>query len=215
MAAIKHNKITILPLNENNAAEAFSLACKVFVDASVLHTATGVGIEEYQSYMKSSFMTMISQGLSLVAIDNCSNEIIACIVACDYHEQVHSTAIIPETLKPINAILQRLDDAYRAKRPLRSGQCMLIDMAVVSPSARGQQYYRILRESVHQIGLKAGYERVVGELSSAATQHLCINRFHHNVYAEIEYASFEFNGNKPFSAIKEPPSILLVEGELR
>nr|MBX2838286.1 hypothetical protein [Gammaproteobacteria bacterium] len=61
----------------------------------------------------------------------------------------------------------------------------------------------------------AGFRSVVGELSSSATQHLCINKFGHTVQAEIAYESFMYEGENPFSKIKEPPSIILAEGDLK
>jgi len=91
---------------------------------------------------------------------------------------------------------------------------MLVDMAVVSSMARGQGIYRKLRESAHLIGREAGFSRVIGELSSAATQQLCINRLKHKVCAEIVYSTYEYKNQKPFASIKEPKSIVLVEGDL-
>jgi len=126
--------------------------------------------------------------------------VVGCIVACDYKLQAQNLAPIPDKLKPINAILNSLDNIYRKSRELQLGQCLLVDMAVVAPHARGHGIYKKLRDAIHQIGREAGFSYVVGELSSAATQHLCINRFNHKVCAEIEYSSFNYmNPLAPFS----------------
>lgn len=207
--------IDILPLSKENSDAAFSLACSVFVDASVLHEAVGVSIKEYREYMRGSFETMRKQELSLVAIDSSTNEIIGCLIACDYTSQVQNPSAIPDTLKPINALLQDLDNIYRGTQRVTAGQCLLVDMAIVSPLARGLSVYSRMREAIHMVGRAVGFTKVVGELSSAATQHVCINKFGHRVCAEIEYASFEYSGRRPFAKIKEPLSIQLVEGELK
>ena len=60
----------------------------------------------------------------------------------------------------------------------------------------------------------AGFNTVIGELSSAATQHVCVNSLGQTVMAEIEYASFEFAGGYPFAEIVKPPSIQLVEFQI-
>ncbi len=214
MARNPINSVEITPMTSDNSHEAFSLACKVFVNASVLHTAMDVTFKEYREYMRASFEVMWKQGLSIIATDTNSNELIGCLVACDYQTQTKNSAKIPNKLKPVIALLRDLEEIYLQNRQIEPGQFMLVDMAVVKPEASGRGIYRKLREKAHQIGREAGFRNVVGELSSAATQHLCINRFGHKVCAEIEYTSFNYLGRRPFAAIKEPPSIILVEGDL-
>lgn len=208
------SNIEIKRLTSESAADAFSLACEVFVDASVLHSATGVTIEEYQNYMNDSFDAMWRQGLSLVACNRQTNELIGCLVACDYLTQGQNLSSIPDRLKPVNALLNRLDEMYQEFRDVKPAQCMLVDMAVVSPAARGKGIYKKLREAVHKIGREEGFSVVVGELSSAATQALCVNQLQHKICAEIEYSSFMYEDHYPFSAIKTPRSIVLTEGKL-
>jgi len=201
-------------LTSESSAEAFSLVCKVFVEASVLHTAMNISIEEYREYMASSFEVMRNQNISLIAKDTRSDKLVGCLIACDYMTQTPVLTSIPDKLKPVNAILKSLDDIYRKNRQLEEGQCLLVDMAVVTPAARGQGIYRMLREAIHQLGREAGFSHVVGELSSAATQHLCVNRFKHKIRAEIEYSSFKYRNQNPFLSIKNPSSIVLADGDL-
>lgn len=214
MAQNRSIQTAISPLTNDVSANAFSLVCEQFVDASVLHTATDVTLSEYRHYMRDSFEFMRAQDLSLVAIDTTTNEMLGCLIACDYGTSDQGHTDVPSSLKPINALLQQLDDQYRRTLEIVPGQHMLIDMAVVKPSAGGQGIYRSLREAAHQLGRESGFKYVVGELSSAATQHLCTQRLGHKVCAEIAYASFDYQGQRPFATIKEPPSIMLVEGEL-
>jgi len=61
------SNINISVLTKNASQEAFSLACEVFVDASVLHKAMDVSLAEYRIYMQSAFEEMRQQNLSLVA----------------------------------------------------------------------------------------------------------------------------------------------------
>ena len=91
---------------------------------------------------------------------------------------------------------------------------MLVDLAIVSDKARGRGIYSKLRNAVHEIGLKRGYERVVGELSSETTQYVCVKKLGHTIKAEIAYSDFLYRGSYPFKEIRTPPSIQLVEGLL-
>jgi len=61
MPKYRTHTIAISPMTKETAQEAFTLACKVFVEASVLHSAMGVSTAEYRSYMKSSFDKMWKQ----------------------------------------------------------------------------------------------------------------------------------------------------------
>lgn len=206
--------VQIKTMTKASSAEAFSLACKVFVESSVLHNAVKISLDEYRTYMHSAFEGMWAQGLSVVATDLATEKLIGCLVACDYASLPQGNVDTPKPLMPVNALLQELDKQYQRTRKIDSGQYMLVDMAVVTAEAQGLGLYKKLREHAHKLGRDAGFRYVLGELSSAATQHLCINRFGHKVLAEIDYASFEFDNSRPFAEIKEPASIVLVEGEL-
>lgn len=214
MADTPNSNVEISKLSRENSSPAFSLACKVFAQESVLHKATGVSIEDYREYLNAPFEAMREQQLSLVATDSTTKQVIGCLIACDYAIQIHNPIESPESVKPINALLQQLDKSYRETRRIIPGQFILVDMAIVSPGARGRSIYQKLREAAHLVARNAGYKWAVGELSSAATQRVCVNKFGHKVCAEIEYSSFEYSGRRPFSTIQAPPSIQLVEADL-
>jgi len=208
------NRIEIQSMTKDHAQEALALSCEVFVEASALHSAIDISVKEYRQYMDAPFRAMVCQGLSLVAVDTKTGKLVGCLVACDYLTQGQKSTMVPDKLKPVNALLSSLDDTYRKIRQLQTGQCMLVDMAVVTPTERGLGIYSRLRETAHKTGQDAGFSLVVGELSSAATQHLCVNHYKHRIYAEIEYSTFKYMGKTPFSSIKTPRSILLAEGAL-
>ena len=164
--------------------------------------------------MREPFKAMWQQGLSLTAIDTTTNELAGCLLACDYTRQSQTTRPIPKPLKPVNALLQNIEKTYKQERSFATGEYLLVDMAVVKPDYEGHGIYRNLREYAHAIGVDAGFNWVIGELSSAATQHLCLEHFGHTIKVEIDYASFDYKGTKPFVCIEEPSSIILVEGAL-
>jgi len=73
--------IEISLLTSQNSNDAFELVCEVFVKSSVLHQAVGVSLDEYREYLRGSYTAMWQQGLSLVAIDTASSEIVGCLVS--------------------------------------------------------------------------------------------------------------------------------------
>ncbi|MEM7292239.1 MAG: hypothetical protein AAF420_02430 [Pseudomonadota bacterium] len=90
----------------------------------------------------------------------------------------------------------------------------MVDLAVVAREAGGRGVYKNLRLQAQTLAKIEGFETCVGELSSAATQHVLMNKFGHRVVAEVEFAEFEFDGKKPFASISDPTSIVMAEGLL-
>ena len=157
---------------------------------------------------------MLAEGLSLVAYNQQSEQVFGCLIACDFCEHGSKTKPIPHRFKPISALLLLLENNYQQIRQFKEGQCMLVDLVVVDPAARGSGIYYKLREAAHSMAKSKGFEFVIGELSSAATQHVCVNKLGHTVMAEIEFSRFRFEDNYPFAKINIPPGILLVEHQL-
>ena len=87
-------------------------------------------------------------------------------------------------------------------------------MGAVSSAARGQGIYQRMRATAHEVARDKGYKRVLGELSSAATQHVVLNQLGHRKMVEILFSEFRYSETLPFASIENPPSIILSEGTL-
>ncbi len=194
--------------------EVFSLICNVFAKNSVLHSALEISTKEYRCYAAPWFEAMVQQKFSLVALDENTQKVVGCLLACDYANQVSNPSAVPEKFRPLSALLSQLDHLYSTGGAPLPGERLLVDIAVVHPDAGGKGVYRQLRESVHHIARAAGFQLVIGELSSAATQYVCVNKMGQRICAEISYASFEYEGRRPFASISDPHGIQLVEAEL-
>lgn len=198
----------------NEINEIVDFVCSEFVSGSVLHHTLGVRLDEYTEYMRESIFSMIKEGFSYVAVDSGNNDICGCILAGDLTRTSADQAQIPQVLKPMKVLLDDLEQCYRNKRTVVEGSTVLVDVAVVSPRARGQGIYTQLRHAVHSIAREKGYSSVVGELSSVGTQYLCVEKLGHKILCEIEYETFEFANSYPFAGITQPPSIQLVEYQI-
>ncbi|WP_146345186.1 hypothetical protein [Falsiphaeobacter marinintestinus] len=206
--------IQILPLTKDRMPEAFALATKVFIDASTLHRVLGVDVDIYREYLRAPFQQMIEQGLSVAAIDTATDKMVGCLILSDYVCQPSADVARFPTFLPLSALAGELDQQYRAKRTLAPGQAALVDMGAVSPDAGGSGIYQMLRSKAHKIAREKGFRWIIGELSSAATQHVILTRLGHKKMAEVRFDSFQINGRCPFRKITEPPSIILAEGPL-
>lgn len=205
---------SIHPLGPDLLDAAFDLATRVFVEGSSLHSALGVSLEGYQTYLRPSFSNMIDEGLSVVAVDGATNAILGCMVVTDFKKQLRTETITNTQFAPIAALTQELCRLYLKNADVRTGEAILVDMGVVSKVAQGQGLYKRMRRAVHEIAKFKGYSKVVGELSSSATQHFVIDRLQHKVMAEVAFTDFQFDESYPFATIHEPRSIILAQGDL-
>ena len=202
----------IRPLTKPDVEPAFLLATEVFQRQSTLHRALGIGLEEYRAYLRPSFHSMTDEALSLVAVDN--GKTVGCLIATDFHG-ADQNGETPPPFDAFSAMADSLGSLYRNHRRFGPGEVVLVDMAVVAPTASGQGLYRTFRAKAEALAQKRGFQYVVGELSSAATQHVVIDKLGHRKIAEIDFQTFRHRDKYPFRAITSPPSLILAEGNLR
>lgn len=219
---------SIQPLQLADAEQALQFVCREFVAGSPVHRAVGVAYEEYLGYLRSPFTTMAAEGVSFVAIEEATAEIAGCVLAGDFHPDVSGSnmlptevtsskepdSTVPESMRAIKALLTELERPYQQRLSNKPEETLIVDIAAVNRRTRGQGLYRRLRLAAHEAAKKRGFSRVVGELSSAATQRFCVEQLGHKILNEVAYKTFRFNNTNPFASIEQPPTIQLVEGSL-
>lgn len=207
--------VVVKPLTAARAEAAFALATEVFVAGSTVHRALGVGLEAYRAHLRPSFDAMAGEGLSVVAVESDTSAVVGCLVATDFARQFDAGHAPDGPLAPLAALTAALAGAYARVRGVPApGQVVLVDMAAVAPTGRGQGVYLRMRQAAQALAREKGYSRVVGELSSAATQHVVRDVLGHSVVAEVRFADFLWRGERPFAGIVAPKSIVLTEGLL-
>lgn len=199
-------------LGQATVDDAFDLATEVFVSASTLHRALGIGLQDYRAYLRPSFDAMVSENLSVVALAD--GNVVGCLIATDFTGNVASAINPPAPFDAIASITRQLCSEYSDGREIPKGEAVMVDMAAVSPAHTGHGIYQNIRHKAQEVARVNGFNRIVTELSSAATQHVVLNRLHHTKLAEILFKDFEHQGHFPFAKISEPTSIILAEGYL-
>ena len=203
----------IRSLQAADVAAAFALATQVFVEHGTLHRALGADLETYRAYLRPEFQAMVDEGLSVCAVDP-SGRMLGCMIVVDFHGPLRAAPGRHPVFAPVSALMSALGAAYARQYTIAPGEVILIDMGAVVTEATGAGVYRAMRAKVQRIAGTRGFRRVVGELSSAATQHVVLNRLGHKKIAEIAFAGFEHQGKRPFASITDPPGIILAEGDL-
>lgn len=192
-----------------------SLLVNEFCPNSVLHRAAGISTVEYQQALTKSWnSTLCATELSpLVAVNTDTGQVIGGLIPAPFPTDFSALGSLSVKRKKVATLLHALEKQYLKKRP--SGQnAILVDIAVVSKAAGGHGIYQQLRRQIQQVAAAAGYTHIVGALSSAITQRVCVDKMQQQVVAEIVYAEYRLNGETPFSSITSTRSIQLVVSAL-
>lgn len=203
----------IVPIDASLSETAFLLVTEVFATSSTIHKAISTDLEEYRAYLRPYFLAMLTEGVSLAAIDRDQRCMLGCIIATDIYDQLGG-ASPSGPFGSITALTYALAAKYLNTRNVSDSEALLIDMAAVHPNAMGRGVYKALRRAVQDKAKRLGWRYVVGELSSTATQNVVLNQLGHRVVAEIAFNTFEWGETRPFAGIFEPRSIVLAEGKL-
>lgn len=199
---------------EEQHQSAFELATSVFVQNSQMHRALKVTLSEYQLYLRPAFDDLISEGLSIGAVEAKSNRLIGCMIVGDYSNQLTSRKTVETRFDPLVAVTEKLRSSFGGRNKVEPGQIALIDMGAVLPGCGGKGIYKTLRNKVHEVARQQGFIQIAGELSSAATQHVVINLLGHQPMARLSFREYEFAGTWPFASIDEPEEYILAIGDL-
>ncbi|MEM7075195.1 MAG: hypothetical protein AAF484_08920 [Pseudomonadota bacterium] len=202
----------VVPLTTDDLEQSFELVTRVFVDGSTLHRALRIDLDLYRSYLRPSFDAMVAEGLSVMVVEPVSQRILGCLIVTAFAPPVGGAN---HRFAPLAALTSELVARYRQKRQLRPGEAALVDMGAVAPEVSGGGLYKAMRDRAHHTARKRGFRFVLGELSSAATQHVVLGRMGHRAMAKVAFAEFEYQGARPFASIKTPESLILSEGDLR
>jgi len=203
----------ITPLNESHSEQCLSLVADHFCRQSTLHRAANISSSELREYLSKYWHRYACEGPieSLVAVSDDKSEALGCIIVRRFPTLIGNINNLPEKQKPVTALLQTLEAQFLEQNE-SSAKSILVDLAVVKESATCLGIYQHLRSEIHKRAAEAGYEKIYGQLSSAAAQHVCLKKLGHKVVAEVFYQDYSFNGTRPFASINAPKSIQMVEG---
>ena len=206
--------INILPFEKIYIESIFQFATEIFVEDSTLHKAININLKDYQNCLRSSFIDILDEGLSVIAIEANSKSLIGFILLTSFEKHISQTKKSNGLLAPISAISSELIKQYKKGNNLIPNTGVLVDMAAVAPQYRGEGIYENMRNSANNLAGKRGFTEIFGELSSEASQNLILTKLKHVKVAEVEFNTFKFRGSKPFISIINPKSIILAKGKI-
>ena len=205
-------QIEIRKLDKHLAEKAFALVSSNFANQSALHVALNTDLEEYRAYLRPTFFDDMKDGLSLVATDMTSGELLGVLVARDLMKKRPKSYLpFQEKYELISKLLCMLEAQYLQQRHLIMGDALLVDMAAVSPLHASKGIYQTLRKEISRRAKLRGYKYVIGELTSSATQKVVLEKMGHKKCAQVKLSKFSDGNRRPFETVVEPKIIMLAE----
>ncbi|MEM7258402.1 MAG: hypothetical protein AAF404_13575 [Pseudomonadota bacterium] len=209
-----HWKIT--NYTEHYAADTKKLLCSEFCPNSVLHQAAGITEREFANTLTDNWAAIIDECPvpPLVAVDKDTDQVLGCLLPAPFPTDFGNIDTLPAGRKKIARLLQALENQYlQTNHKLQ--KALMVDIASVSRTAGGHGIYQQLRQDIQSIAANAGYTHIVGALSSAITQRVCVEKMQQKIVAEIIYQHYRDNGEAPFFSISHTRSIQLVVSNLQ
>jgi hypothetical protein len=200
-------------LERHHLAEAIPCLCTEFSAREPMTRALALSVADLEPLVTLVCQQAVCDGLSIAAVEAASHVLVGCLIAHDFATPLaEGLEAMVGRLAPILALLDTLEARFLEGRTLVPRTYLHVFMAVSRVPQRG--IYTTLRHEVQRQAKALGFQWVVGEPTGPISQHVLVQKFGHQVAAEVPYADFEFQGVRVFQAITTPRACLLTVGAL-
>lgn len=157
---------------------------------------------------------LLAEGLTMVARERSTGALAGALVVEDFATP-HPAGLddVAPGFAPIGALLEELDDCYRATHIIEPGTHLHLFMLAVNPNAEARGVARGLVRAALAWGRERGYRVALTEATGSASQHI-FRKLGFQARHLAFYRSFEFAGQRVFSSIQEPEGTVLMTLEL-
>ncbi len=176
--------------------------------------AAGFRANKIAELVKALCSNPATVGLSVVARDRRSGELVGAALASDFAvPPPDSVEPLVPIFVPLLAFLEQLDDQYSAIRKIEEGRFLHLFMIGTTDTRLGQGIAGNLLRTCLRNGQALGFHSAVAEATSGASRAL----FGKHGFEELFFAGyeeFEFDGERPFESIKEHQGCALMEARI-
>jgi GNAT superfamily N-acetyltransferase len=205
--------ITFQVFQSSDLAEMASVLSQSFSLGEPMAVAAGLTSADLANIVELFGPKAALEPLTIVA-RLASGEMAGALLAQDFATPApEGLASVTARFRPIGALLDGLDDAYRAGKKIEPGTYLHLFMLGVLPAHAGQGLGRGLVSASLQNARTLGYRMAVTEATGGGSQHI----FREHGFVERfsqKYADFLFDGEPVFRPISGPVGTLLMDREL-
>ena len=211
---IEREGLIYAPLHAGDLDAVAEMVASSFTDGSELGAlALGVTAEDFKRFLNCLLPKFLRDGLSIVARDTQTGEICGAQLNDEMGMDLPVDPSRFDWAGPLLALAGELYRKYLEQGPVQMRECLHLFIIAVAGSARGKGISHQLLDLSLEIARARGYRRAVVEASGLVSQHL-LRKGGFTPRVEIPYATFEYQGTRPFRHTGRHPSIMLMDRDL-
>lgn len=171
----------------------------------------GITLEEFNHFAYLFVRKAAREGLSLLARDPITQEVMGCLVAEDFViSPPEGIETVSERFWPIFALLGGLDETYKETRPVAPGELYHIFMVGVERAFAGSGVIHKLNLAAERLAQSKGYKGAIGEATGPISYGIYTKRQLFKEVNAIAYRDFRFEGKAVFASITDCESCRLL-----
>ncbi len=204
------------PLDANTLAGAIECISDVFIKNEPMTRYLGITRKEFIHFASAAYPPLAEEGLSFVARDSQTGQIIGCRVSEDFCQAAEMPPIpgLSPKFLPLFAALEELGGQFFEMRDVVPGKYIHLFMVAVRDGFTGKGVAPNMNKIFFRHVKNRGFTHAVTEPTGAISQHILVNKFGFKILKKLSYKDFEYEGKKVFKGIQEHEGIMLLEKDL-
>ena len=210
-----HNGVEYGPLDEETLAGTIQCISDVFVQGEPMTKHLGISRDEFVHFAEAAYPSIAEEGLSFVARDAETHEVIGCRISEDFvqDEPPEIPGLSPKFF-PLFAVLEGLSEHFTTIRKPQKGQYVHLFMVAVKASHEGRGIAPAMNRVFFKHVMEKGFTHAVTEPTGEISQHILKNKFGFNELHRINYKDFLFDGKPVFRDLPGHDCAMLLERKL-
>jgi len=212
---LSRNGIEYGPLDESTLDGAIQCVSEVFVEREPMSVHLGITLDEFLVFARAFYPGVMQEGLSFVARDAASGEVVGVRVSEDYfQEEMPEIEGLSPKFGPLFALLEALGKQAYDMRDIQPGKYVHLFMVAVKSNYAKRGIAPTMNKIFFSHVKNRGFTHAMTEPTGEISQHILLNKFGFKKMAEIAYDDFEFEGEKPFAGLKGHRCAMLLDKDL-
>jgi len=211
----ERNGFTYALLKAEDLEHVADMMARGFTDGSEpTALALGLGAGDFKQLVEALLPKFLREGLSIVARNAQTRELAGAQLNDEMGLDLPVEPSQFEWAAPVLALADEMYRQYVERYPVNPSEFAHFFLIGVSRSHRGKGIGQQLLELSLEHARARGYRRAVVAASGLISQHI-FRKAGFTTRVEIPYATFEYEGKRPFENTGDHPSKMLMDKELR
>jgi len=199
----------IVTLTDEHVKSAVDLFVKTFCDSEPITKHLNISYAEYEPFAREVIQKAVMEGLSVVALDK-NNRVIACTIAEDITNPFSPNITHYPKLKPIFALLNKLDEPFLKDKKFLKGKIVHIWIALVDPTFRGKGLSTAIDMACADLAVRKGFDFAYAEFTNALSENITHHYSLAKMYNNIKFDEFNLGKERPFKGVKGGAAAYLI-----